>query len=477
MGPPQRKVSSAPGSGTSGSVHGASSPSAARTATATATITGSVTTTDKPLSVPLESIIPSTSQPPTHYLSRTYTPVTSRDFRFTIPLPQSASKFTICHNDKNQRLLTDRYGFMYDISQYDLLLLIRAKECGNTAPACLTDVKIADREEDNSWPDDDEAKNAIDIVKGTYICDGSGSVREADVHSLASHNTDSPLAGDTTSIRSASSKSRRRSSVVTSTTGVVSVSATLTSSTTSILSVRPDTPRHACPMVIRKLLDELTEIHDKRQASRRKEWDGFVKQRSKGRLSSKSLSSGSGVATAIGAGGAAAAILGLGTQGVEDELSHTGGLIGFAQLGLSSNKDERREFDKLVRNDIPLVYRSKVWLECSGALEMREPGLFLDLLAQRLEVDGAAHEIEKDVGRTMPLNIFFGGDGVDVNKLRRVLIASSRSVDFGPCFFLKTYDPFPFRRNPAVGYCQGMNLITSTLLLIHADEEEAFWMR
>ena len=161
---------------------------------------------------------------------------------------------------------------MYDISQYDLLLLIRAKECGNTAPACLTDVKIADREEDNSWPDDDEAKNAIDIVKGTYICDGSGSVREADVHSLASHNTDSPLAGDTTSISSASSKSRRRSSVVTSTTGVVSVSATLMSSTTSILSVRPDTPRHACPMVIRKLLDELTEIHDKRQALRRKEW-------------------------------------------------------------------------------------------------------------------------------------------------------------------------------------------------------------
>jgi len=88
-------------------------------------------------------------------------------------------------------------------------------------------------------------------------------------------------------------------------------------------------------------------------------------------------------------------------------------------------------------------------------LEMKEPGLFSDLLA----AEGPAHvlaEIEKDVGRTMPLNVFFGGDGAGVVKLRRVLTAYSR-------------------RNPAVGYCQGMNLVTSTLLLVHADEEEAFW--
>jgi small G protein signaling modulator 3 len=77
------------------------------------------------------------------------------------------------------------------------------------------------------------------------------------------------------------------------------------------------------------------------------------------------------------------------------------------------------------RSGIPLVYRSKVWLECSGALEMKEPGLFQDLLGQVDSHACVALGIEKDVGRT------------------------------------------------AVGYCQGMTLVTSTLPLAHADEEEA----
>lgn len=74
--------------------------------------TNSITPNRNIAFVPLESIIPAKAKSPTQYLSRTYTPLTSRDFRFTIPLPQSASKYTIYHDDKNQRPLTDRYGFM-----------------------------------------------------------------------------------------------------------------------------------------------------------------------------------------------------------------------------------------------------------------------------------------------------------------------------------------------------------------------------
>ncbi|KAF9458407.1 rab-GTPase-TBC domain-containing protein [Collybia nuda] len=480
----------------------------------------------KPLSVPLESIIPYTAKPPTQYLSRTYTPLTARDFRFSIPvpLPSVASRFSVSvgasgHDDgtgkgagAEKKPLTDRYGFMYDVSLYDVLLLIRARECGNTAPACLTGVKIADREEDEGWPEEEDLGGddgqgqgqgqegtggrgkggTVEIVKGICGCggelDASGrGATEGDGRDLEGVNS------NTGSVRSrSSSKSRRRSStitsavnssILTSATSTTTTTNTLTSTSTStgtgttsassILLVNEDTPRHACANTVRKLLDQLTEIHDGRQRTQRREWDAFVKQRSRVKAlkpptnpNTTTTPSGSLSTTApsqtLSTSSGAAAILGLPTGCADDdsdELSHSEGLIGFAQLGLSANRDERREFDRLVRKGIPLVYRSKVWLECSGGLEMREPGVFGELVEVKgvgKEGQAVEGEIEKDVGRTMPLNVFFGGDGAGVDKLRRVLVAYSR-------------------RNPAVGYCQGMNLVTSTLLLVHADEEEAFW--
>jgi len=380
---------------------------------------------NKPGSVPLESIIPATAKPPTHYLSRTYTSLTAPDFQFTIPLPTTASRFTLYHDDANKQPLTDRYGFIYDVSQYDALLLIRAKGCGNTAPACLTGVKIADRKESNSWSDDDDAQEVIEIVKDSCSCDGGGSSLMPNLSGLPSSKTLSSLSSPPDSSdasrrsRAAStSSSRPRSNTVTSTTAPSSLSALHCS--TAILTVTQSTPRHVCANVIRHLLDDMTKLHDQHQIAKRKEWDVFVKQRSKVKLSKNVLP------TASNSGGGAAALLGLGTSVEEEELSHSEGLIGFAQLGLSSNRDERKEFDRLVRGGIPLTYRSKLWLECSGGLDMREPGLFSDLLAHTDMHPLVSVEIEKDVGRTMPLNVFFGGDGAGVDKLRRVLIAYSR---------------------------------------------------
>lgn len=384
-------------------------------------------------SVPLESIIPDTAKPPTQYLSRTYTPLTARDFRFSIPLPNAtASRFTVARHpgeDEAPQPLTDRYGFMYDVAQYDALLLTRAKECGSTAPACLTGVKIADRQESNSWPEEDEDRLKVEIIKDVCNCNGTG---EGVVGSFGEDSRSRiPLVGSAAdSIKSphrsraaspSSSKSRKRSSTITSS---VAPPAIQIRSSTSVLSVTSDTPRHACANTIRRLLDELTEIHDQQQAAQRKEWDAFVRQRSKVKSAKLSSAAVAG-ASSINSGGGAAALLGLGTAVEDEELAHSDGLIGFAQL---SSISDRRELDRLVRSGIPLVYRAKVWFECSGALEMKEPGLFQDLLAQS-DGDGdggVGVEIEKDVGRTMPLNIFFGGDGAGVVKLRRVLTAYSR---------------------------------------------------
>ena len=391
----------------------------------------------KNASVPLESIFPATSKPPTEYLSRAYTPLTARDFRPSMVGPLALPPLPTHRADSEP--LVDRFGFMYDVALYDLLLLVRARTCRCAAPACLTGVKIADRTEDE-WSDDEADKDCIEIVKEPCSCSGE---------------TSPPPTARSPS--RASSRSGPRQSSAASADGVpVSTSAgrpgaTSASESTAILAVDSDTPRHVCANVLQRLLGELTAIHDERQAAQRKDWDAFVRARRRSRAQAMAVAasasptpSGSGGGGGGGGGssggngkaGGAAAMLGLDGPVAEDELAHSDGLIGIAQLGLSAGREERRELGRLVRGGVPLAYRAKVWLEASGALEMQEPGEFAELLA-RADSDGGGvvREIDKDVGRTMPLNMFFGGDGVGVQKLRRVLIAYSRCVSF---FFYAT---------------------------------------
>jgi small G protein signaling modulator 3 len=433
-------------------------------------------------SVPLESIIPATFKPPTEYLSRTYTPITARDFRPSIVGPVALPPLPTHRADSEP--LVDRFGFMYDVALYDLLLLVRARTCRCAAPACLTGVKIADRTEDE-WSDEEADGAGIDIMKESCPCDGEIELParpQSRTSSISARRLSNPASGSgevpaSNSINSNSNNSK----------------AALGGSTSmAILAVGPDTPRHVCANVLRRLLSELTAIHDERQAAQRKDWDAFVRARRRSRVQTAPTPSSSGGGSGSGGtgtvSGGAAALLGLDGPVAEDELAHSDGLIGFTQLGRSAGREERREVGRLVRGGVPLAYRAKVWLESSGALEMQEPGVFAELLAQTdSDGGGVVREIDKDVGRTMPLNMFFGGDGVGVQKLRRVLIAYSRCVLSGwPFAFV--YSPvsdYVFdgrawrtcnRRNPAVGYCQGMNLVASTLLLVHADEEEAFWV-
>ena len=69
---------------------------------------------------------------------------------------------------------------------------------------------------------------------------------------------------------------------------------------------------------------------------------------------------------------------------------------------------------------------------------MFRPGYFEELISKGR--DGiekvCVQQIEMDIHRTMPNNVFFGGNGPGILKLERVLIAFAR-------------------HNPTIGYCQG----------------------
>lgn len=135
-------------------------------------------------------------------------------------------------------------------------------------------------------------------------------------------------------------------------------------------------------------------------------------------------------------------------------------LIGISELGIAGKvgKQRLKEFRNLVIGGIPIIYRPKIWGECSGAYQLHQPGYYNDLLTLGKDIDPiVVVQIDMDVYRTMPNNVFFGGKGPGVLKLKNVLLAFSR-------------------HNTQIGYCQGMNVIAAMLLLTHATEEDAFYV-
>lgn len=186
---------------------------------------------------------------------------------------------------------------------------------------------------------------------------------------------------------------------------------------------------------VKLLLGQLSDLHDSLQRDRSIKWNEFFKKIRRERRRGEEEE-----------------------RGMPEVLIGDGELIGIATLGNEGRGGKQRwkEFKGLVLGGIPVAYRWKVWAECSSATALRVPGYYEDILQNGQDDPLVISQIAMDINRTLTDNIFYR-KGPGVQKLKQVLVAYSR-------------------RNPAVGYCQGMNMIAASLLLIMPSEEDAFWV-
>ncbi|KAK3941789.1 TBC-domain-containing protein [Diplogelasinospora grovesii] len=205
---------------------------------------------------------------------------------------------------------------------------------------------------------------------------------------------------------------------------------------------------------VKLLLQNLSQLHDTLQREKTVRWNDFLRKvRAERRRE--------GEAAAAAAAAAAETKYQRPSTVIQPEAKlGDGELIGVASLGIQGKvgRAKANEFKTLLLGGIPVAYRAKIWSECSGAKALRIPGYYEDLVSRPEDQDDPqiVAQIKADITRTLTDNIFFR-KGPGVAKLHEVLLAYSR-------------------RNPEVGYCQGMNLVAANLLLMMPSAEDAFWI-
>jgi hypothetical protein len=113
----------------------------------------------------------------------------------------------------------------------------------------------------------------------------------------------------------------------------------------------------------------------------------------------------------------------------------------------------------LVKAGVPMALRPRIWVIASGCTGRwrKARNMFREMLAQQEKSESPSTEqIKKDLSRTLTDNRFFLSEE-GKGSLERVLLAYAH-------------------RNPQLGYCQSMNFLAGTLLLVARSEEEAFWL-
>ncbi|EEH18337.1 hypothetical protein PABG_00900 [Paracoccidioides brasiliensis Pb03] len=382
-------------------------------------------------------------------------------------LPLESRPPTLSHLYRNYQpgdLLTDRFGFIYDQRRKKRQREAdgsnrNSKRAGipGTLEGIRGDPDLTIKLELNGT----ESPSSPTLVEDSE----SGTVpvrRWQDYLKVATKPTEllshTPAAGPIVAVASAPERKQRSSSVTIKKGGSISVVNSTPQAAVLMSQVVSNDAEFACSVndasvvpvpaseqePVRLLLERLTELHDSLQRDRTVKWNEFMRKVRAERRKEGEASDRPSVSLAMPevslADGEVVGISGLGNKGK----------VGRAKW---------REFKSLVLGGIPVTYRAKIWSECSGASAMRVPGYYDDLVkgTMKQETDpSVVAQIQMDIHRTLTDNIFFR-EGPGVQKLNDVLLAYAR-------------------RNPDVGYCQGMNLIAGSLLLIMPTAEDAFWI-